>query len=141
MRVFLELHNEQRIRLAMDSEEIYFAVVYGKIVGTGSIRGSEICWLFILPEYQDRGFGNQLVDLLEMKIFQCHPVAHVDASFPVARIYFRRGYRIVSFEKIETDDGDFLCYYIMEKKVRQLYLHPWKRWISANETGGISPAG
>lgn len=48
---FLELHSEQRIREAMDTEAIYFAAVQGEIVGTGSIRRNEICRLFILPEY------------------------------------------------------------------------------------------
>lgn len=29
------------------------------IVGTGSIRGNEICRLFILPEYQGKGYGGR----------------------------------------------------------------------------------
>ena len=44
--VFLDLHNEQRIWEALAREDIYFAEVQGKIVGTGSIRGNEICRLY-----------------------------------------------------------------------------------------------
>lgn len=48
VQFFLDLHNEDRIRGAAGREEIYFAVVQGEIVGTGSIRGNEICRQYIL---------------------------------------------------------------------------------------------
>ena len=60
-------------REALAREDIYFAEVQGKIVGTGSIRGNEICRLFILPEYQAKGYGNRLMDLLEDVVFGKYP--------------------------------------------------------------------
>ena len=54
VQFFLDLHNERRIREALAREDIYFAEVQGEIVGTGSIRGNEICRLFILPEWKRR---------------------------------------------------------------------------------------
>ncbi|MCI8292052.1 MAG: GNAT family N-acetyltransferase [Hespellia sp.] len=57
VQFFLDLHEEQRIREATVEEEIYFAVIQGEVVGTGSIRKNEICRLFILPEYQKNGYG------------------------------------------------------------------------------------
>lgn len=36
-------------------------------------------------------------------------------------IYLKRGYRLVSYEKIETENGGFLCYHIMEKKLENLF--------------------
>ena len=70
VQFFLELHNEQRIKEALAEEDIYFATVQGEIVGTGSIRGNEICRLFILPECQAKGYGNRLMDLLEDMVFE-----------------------------------------------------------------------
>lgn len=115
VQFFLDLHSAVRIEKAMSSEEIYFAMVQGNIVGTGSIRRNEICRLFILPEYQGKGYGSRLMDLLEARIFENYPKVHVDASFPAENMYLKRGYQIVSYEKIETENGDFLCYHTMEK--------------------------
>ena len=115
VQFFLDLHNEQRIREAFVWEDIYFAVVQGKIVGTGSVRGNEICRLFILPEYQAKGYGSRLMDLLEDMVFRKHHAVHIDASFPAESMYLKRGYRIKTYEKIETEGGDYLCYHTMEK--------------------------
>lgn len=117
VRFFLELHKEERIREAADREDIYLAAVQEKIVGTGSIRGNEICRLFILPEYQKKGYGSRLMDLLEDKVFRKYQAVHIDASFPAEGMYLKRGYRIKTYEKIETEGGDYLCYHTMEKTV------------------------
>lgn len=115
VQFFLELHNEDRIMEAADREDIYLAVVKEKIVGTGSIRGNEIRRLFILPEYQAKGYGSRLMDLLEDMVFRQYPVVHIDASFPAEGMYLKRGYRIKTFERIGTESGDYLCYHTMEK--------------------------
>lgn len=65
---FLDLHSEARIEEVMSYEEIYLVVVQGNVVGTGSIRKNEICRVFILPEYQGKGYGSRLMDLLEERI-------------------------------------------------------------------------
>ena len=100
----------------MSSEKIYLVMVQGTIIGTGSIRKNEICRLFILPEYQGKGYGSRLMDLLEARIFDNYSKIHVDASFPAEIMYLKRGYQIISYEKIETENGDFLCYHTMEKE-------------------------
>ena len=84
-------------------------------MGTGSIRGNEICRLFILPEYQKKGYGSRLMDLLEDRVFQKYQTVHIDASFPAESMYLKRGYRIKTYEIIETEGGDYLCYHTMEK--------------------------
>lgn len=113
VKFFLELHTEQRIREALAREDIYFAVVQGEIVGTGSVRGNEICRLFILPEHQKKGYGSRLMDLLEDRVFERYQTVHIDASFPAEGMYLKRGYRINSYEKIETEGGDYLCYHTL----------------------------
>lgn len=115
VQFFLDLHSEVRIKEVMSSEEIYLAMVQGNVIGTGSIRRNEICRLFILPESQGKGYGSRLMDLLEARIFENYPKVHVDASFPAESMYLKRGYEITSYEKIKTENGDFLCYHTMEK--------------------------
>jgi len=117
VQFFLDLHNEQQIKEALSREDIYFAVVEGEIVGTGSIRGNEIRRLFILPKYQSKGYGSRLMDCLEDVVFKQFQTVHIDASFPAERMYLDRGYRIKSYEKVETENGDYLCYHTMEKSL------------------------
>ena len=100
----------------MSSEEIYLVMAQENMIGTGSIQKNEICRLFILPEYQGRGYGSRLMNLLEERIFENYPKVHVDASFPAESMYLKRGYQIVSYEKIEAENGDFRCYHTMEKR-------------------------
>lgn len=112
---FLNLHCEEHIKKIMTEEQIYFAIVQGKIVGTGSIRKNEICRLFILPQYQKKGYGSSLMDCLEEIVFKNYKTVHIAASFPAEQLYLKRQYKIISYEKIETENGDFLCYHTMEK--------------------------
>lgn len=113
---FLWLHSTERVKAGLESEEPYLLFRENMVLGTGSIRGNEICRLFILPEQQGRGYGKRLMDLLEEKVFLEADTVCVDASFPAERLYLNRGYRILSYETIQTDNGDFLCYHRMEKR-------------------------
>ncbi len=119
VQFFLNLHNEDGIRRAAEREEIYFAIVQGEIVGTGSVRKNEICRLFILPEYQAKGYGSRLMDLLEDRVFQKYQAVHIDASFPAESMYLKRGYRIKTYEIIKAEGGDYLCYHTMEKEAEK----------------------
>lgn len=115
VQFFLKLHCEEQIKKVMTEEQIYFAAVQGTVVGTGSIRKNEICRLFILPQYQKKGYGSRLMDYLEEIAFKNYTTIHIAASFPAEQMYLKRGYKILSYEKIETENGDFLCYHTMEK--------------------------
>lgn len=55
------------------------------------------------------------MDILVKRILEKYGKVHVDASFPAENMYFKRGYEIVAFEKIKTENGDYLCYHTMEK--------------------------
>lgn len=123
VQFFLDLHNEQRIKVALAREDIFLAIIQGEVVGTGSIRKNEICRLFILPEYQSKGYGSRLMDLLENLVFRQYQTVHVDASFPAESMYLKRGYQIRTYEKIETEGGDYLCYHTMGKAVDKKQYH------------------
>lgn len=113
---FLGLHSVGQIAASMHEEDIYMLVADGIKIGTGSVRKNEICRLFIKPEFQGQGYGTRLMDELEKKIYRQYDTVHVDASFPAERMYLERGYRIISYDKIKTDNGDYLCYHTMEKR-------------------------
>lgn len=116
VQFFLDLHSEEQIKAALEKEKIYVITADGIPAGTGSIRRNEICRLFLLPAYQKKGYGSRLMDFLEEEVFKDYPLIHIDASFPAESMYLKRGYQIASYEKIETENGDFLCYHTMKKK-------------------------
>ena len=47
------------------NKTVYVCVDDGKIVGTGTLHKDEIMACFILPEYQGKGIGRELVGILE----------------------------------------------------------------------------
>lgn len=45
------------------------------------------------------------MDFLEDMVFRKYQAVHIDASFPAESMYLKRGYRIKTYEKIETGAG------------------------------------
>lgn len=122
VKFFQELHSYEQILRAMNTEEIYLFMLKHYIIGTGSIHGAELSRLFILPQYQRKGYGTESISLLEEKIFERESCINIAASFPAEGLYLKRGYHIKSYEKIEMKNGDFLCYHKMEKQKEMIIV-------------------
>ena len=41
----------------------------------------------------------------------------LDASLPAKQIYLKRGYVTTKYNMIETENGDYLCFDVMEKSI------------------------
>lgn len=52
------------------------------------------------------------MDLLEARIFENYSKVHVDDSFSAESMYLNRGYQIISYEKIETENRKSTCNYV-----------------------------
>lgn len=81
------------------------------------MRGADFDMQLVRAEYQTKGYGSRLMDLLEDLVFRQYQTVHVDASFPEESMYLKRGYQIKTYEKIETEGGDYLCYHTMGKAI------------------------
>ena len=68
---------------------------------------------FFLDLHNERRIRGALAR--EDMVFRKYQAVHIDASFPAESMYLKRGYRIKTYEKIETGGGDYLCYHTMEK--------------------------
>ena len=84
-------------------------------MGTVTVKENEICRLFVLPQFQGKGYGGRLLDFAEKKAAENYGKIIIDASLPAKPIYLKRGYVFTEYHTIETDNGDFLCYDVMEK--------------------------
>lgn len=117
VKFFLSHHNENNIISDIKKGIVYVLYNNENAVGTVTIRDNEICRLFVLPEYQGKGFGGRLIDFAEKKIAENYSKIIIDASLSAKPIYLKRGYVFTEYHTIETDNGDFLCYDVMEKAI------------------------
>ena len=115
---FLEHHSKDNILGDIKKGIVYLCFDASKnAVGTVTIKNNEICRLFVLPSYQNKGFGTEMLDFAERIIFEQYPKVVLDVSLPAKQIYLKRGYKEIKFNIITTRDNDYLCYDVMEKKV------------------------
>lgn len=108
-------HSDDKISADILSGSVYLLKYEGKFAGTVTISDNHINRLFVLPEYQGRGFGRALMDMAEDAIFKSFDKIELDASLPAKKIYLNRGYKETEYHIIDTPEGDRLCYDVMVK--------------------------
>ncbi len=115
---FLEHHSDENISADISAGRVYLLNDHAQnTVGTVTIKGNEICRLFVLPQYQGSGFGKALITFAENEIAKKYGEIVLDASLSAKSIYLKRGYKEVEYHTIKTPDGDHLCYDVMKKAV------------------------
>ena len=113
---FLKHHNDENIKKSILNDDVFLLIKNNDIVGTGTINGNEIDRLFILPEFQGKGLGTEALDYFENEIFKSHSEVTLSASFPAFNMYQKRGYVPFEYNKLLTDNGDYLCFFNMRLK-------------------------
>lgn len=114
---FKELHSDNNIVRDIANGHVYYLSDNDRIVGTVTIKENHILRLFVLREFQHKGFGQIILDFAEGKIGKEYSDIEIDASFPAKHIYLKRGYIDKEYNKILTDNGDYLCYDVMNKAI------------------------
>ena len=113
---FKKHHCEENILSDIENGIVYLLTDEEKCVGTVTVKGNEICRLFVLPEFQGKGYGRVLLDFSEEKVFENEDRIVLDASFSAKAIYTKRGFTDTGYHTIRTENGDCLCYDAMEKR-------------------------
>lgn len=115
---FLEHHNDDSIINDIKKSRVFLCLNSElKPVGTVTIKGNEICRLFVLPNHQGNGYGRELLDYAEKAISAEFAEIIIDASLPAKPIYLKRGYKETEYRIIKAKYDNFLCYDIMVKQV------------------------
>ena len=116
---FLAHHNDAAIQKDISENCVFLCISdTNETVGTVTVSGREIGRLFVLPQFQGNGYGRALLDFAEKLIAESYESAVLDVSFSAKAIYLKRGYTFVKWNMIETENGDFLCFDEMERKLR-----------------------
>lgn len=113
---FLQYHSDGAILSAISRDEVYLFEEDNDFIATGSVEGDYLTRLFVLPEYQGKGYGGRIMDFLEDLAFQNHAEARLDASLPAVGMYLKRGYVIASYHMEPTFRDHYLCYFDMRKQ-------------------------
>lgn len=113
---FLHWHRDEKISQDIQSGKAYLLVgPSGQAVGTVTLHGEELNRLFVLPEHQGKGYGRLLLDFGENMIGQQYGKIVLDSSLPGKAIYLKRGYQVTSYQTERQENGDVLCWDVMEK--------------------------
>lgn len=114
---FLGHHSRESVLSDIEDGIVWLLEEDGNMVGTVTIKGNAVYRLFVLPEYQSRGHGSQLMDFAEDKIAEQFTHVHIDSSLAAKEMYLKRGYKEKKTCRISADNGDILIYDEMEKQV------------------------
>lgn len=114
---FCELHNRKNIAKDIQSGNVGVLLIDEQIVGTGSHDGNHITRVYVLPEFQGKGYGSFIMECLEDEISAKYDKVLLDASLPASHLYERRGYRTIKHEKWSVENDVILVYEVMEKEL------------------------
>ena len=115
---FIQHHNTTNIKSDIKAGNVYIEYDdMNNAVGTVTVKENEICRLFVLPNQQGKGYGTKLIEFAENSILDKYDKIILDASLPAKRIYLKRHYKQTEYHIIETQNGDKLCYDVMEKNI------------------------
>ncbi len=114
---FCALHNREAIARDVVNGNAGILLDNHQIVGTGSHDGNHITRVYVLPEFQKKGYGNFIMECLENEMKKTFSNALLDASLPAACLYEHRGYHTKKHERYPVQNGVILVYEVMEKQL------------------------
>ena len=102
---FKHHHSREAIAQRLQNDLVFVAKEGERLVGTGSLVGSEISGLFVLPDLQGSGIGGALMKELERQaVLRNITTVELDVSIPSRVFYEHLGY--IAFEERSTDVGE-----------------------------------
>lgn len=115
---FCRLHNRENIVKDIKEGNAGILLLDDKrIIGTGSHKDNHITRVYVLPEFQGKGYGSFMMQCLEEEIGAKYHTVRLDASLPARELYEHRGYHTIKHEKWKVENDVMLVYEIMEKSL------------------------
>lgn len=117
---FCQLHNEDAILKDIENGHVGVLKVDGKIAATGCFVENHITRVYVLPEYQKKGYGTFIMKNIEAEIAHDYDKAYLDASLPAVALYEKLGFCTVRHENYPVKNEVVLVYDVMEKEFRRI---------------------
>lgn len=112
---FSEHHSKENIAMDIENGNVGILVDNNQIVGTGSHEDNHITRVYVLPEFQRKGYGSFIMQRLEDEIAEKYNTVLLDASLPACHLYEKRGYNTIKHEKLSVANDAVLVYEVMER--------------------------
>lgn len=116
---FCDFHNKKAILKDIENGNVGVLKVDGKIVATGCFVENHITRLYVLPEYQKKGYGTFIMKNIEDQISDKYEKVYLDASLPAVALYEKLGFSATKHERYPVENEAVLVYEIMEKKLHK----------------------
>lgn len=124
--MFCEFHNCENITQDIADENVYLLLAEGELIGTGTKKGNHITRVYVLPKFQNKGYGTFIMNRLEELISEKYNCVDIDASLPACRLYAHLGYRTIDHGIWECKNNVIQVYEIMKKELETMKLRPYK---------------
>ena len=92
-------------------------------VGTGCYQDNHITRVYVLSDYQGKGYGTYIMNELEKVIAKQYRNVYLDASLPACGLYEKLGYVTKEHCRLEVENNAVLVYEVMVKKIETI-----KQW-------------
>ena len=129
--MFCGFHSRENILKDIEVGNTYILSENEVIIGTGTMKENHITRVYVLPEFQRKGYGSFIMSRLEDKIKEWYDYADIDASLPACNLYAHLGYQTIDHGIWECKNGVIQVYEIMKKQLRKkendfMKLRPYK---------------
>ena len=114
---FLKLHNKENISTDIKNNRVYILIDNNKVIGTASLLENHISRVFILPEYQNQGYGSKIMDFLETKIRLNYDYSVLESSIPSKEFYKNRNYEKLDEETLLIDNDFYFSFDVLKKNL------------------------
>lgn len=116
---FSEHHSMEAIAKDIENGHVSVLKIDENIVATGSFADNHITRVYVLPEYQKKGYGTFIMKTIESQISEKYDKAYLDASLPAAALYEKLGFSTIKHERYPVENEVILAYEVMEKEFRR----------------------
>lgn len=117
---FSEHHSMNAIEKDIENGYAGVLKIDGNIVATGCFVDNHITRVYVLPEYQKKGYGTFIMENIETQISEKYDKAYLDASLPAAALYEKLGFSTIKHERYPVENGVILAYEVMEKELHKV---------------------
>ena len=103
LQPLIDYFSPEKVRRLSQERVCLVAEANGQLIGTAALEGAELATFFVLPEYQGRGIGTQLLAAIEQHaLMQGITRITVDSSLTGAAFYAKMGYLPTGVEREGT---------------------------------------
>lgn len=115
---FMHIHSLENIENDIKKFSVYMVCADGKIIGTGTCKKDYITRVYILPEFEHKGIGTELMEKLENEIRTDYDCVYVDPSVVAVPFYEKRGYCITQHEEVRLSENTSFAHDVYKKELR-----------------------